>query len=399
MLIPRQIKDNYLIMQKIRLIVKGKLRNMYFKLGYLLLNRNVKEIDTSSVKKILVIKFGDIGDMVYLTPTLKVLRSSFPNAKIFLLMKPYLKDFMRVNPNIDEIVTFNHNPCRKNFEKKSSILDYIKLILKLRLIKFDVAIEFRGMPYIQTLAYLSGSKYRLGYSEGEKNLFLTHCIRNKHDAHDTIKNLKVLELLKIKSKYHEPKIFLSSDDIEYGKKFKKKLKAKMKLLGIHMGAGWKPRKYPVNKTIEIINSLKSKFSVLIINSKDERKNLELIKDKVGNGVSIIVPKTVNKLCSIIANLDILLSLDSGPLHIAQAYNIPSVAIFGPGDYIRWGPFRKNSIMVRENLKCSPCGIEGVSTPNFSNEKCNEGYHYCKVYDLIHKRDILNAVNKISGNQK
>jgi len=153
-------------------------------------------------------------------------------------------------------------------------------------------------------------------------------------------------------------------------------------LGINPGAtyGSAKRWYP-KEFAKVANVLGEKYDVIIFGgpgeeeiAKDIEKNL-----KISNYKNLCGRLTIEKLCEYIGGLDLFITNDSGPMHIAAAYKVPIVAIFGPTNYKETSPWSKNYKIVTKNLECAPC----------MKRECPLGHHKCMKE--IKAEDVINAV--------
>jgi len=153
-------------------------------------------------------------------------------------------------------------------------------------------------------------------------------------------------------------------------------------LGINPGAtyGSAKRWYP-KEFAKVANVLGEKYDVIIFGgpgeeeiAKDIEKNL-----KISNYKNLCGRLTIKELCEYIGGLDLFITNDSGPMHIAAAYKVPIVAIFGPTNYNETSPWSKNYKIVAKNLECAPC----------MKRECPLGHHNCMKE--IKAEDVINAV--------
>src|SRR5687767_8515715 len=109
----------------------------------------------ASIRKILVVNFGGIGDEILFFAVIQSLREAYPQARLAALVEPRCEGIMRFNPAVDEVFTFDakHNPSKVGFAK---------LVLRLRREKFDLAITAGSSPIMALLVWLTGARHRVG---------------------------------------------------------------------------------------------------------------------------------------------------------------------------------------------------------------------------------------------
>jgi len=158
-----------------------------------------------------------------------------------------------------------------------------------------------------------------------------------------------------------------------------------KTLGINPGAtyGSAKRWYP-QEFAKVANAMASEYDVLIFGgpgeeeiAKDIEKNLS-----VSNYKNLCAKLSIKELCEHIGGLSLFVTNDSGPMHIAAAYGVPVVAIFGPTDYKETSPWSKKSKIVTKNLECAPC----------MKRECPLGHHKCMKE--IKAQDVIKAIKEL-----
>jgi len=169
---------------------------------------------------------------------------------------------------------------------------------------------------------------------------------------------------------------------------KPKEKSKSKILGINPGASYGSAKrwYP-EKFAKVAIELSDNFDILIFGSRNEiefTKIIEkyLLQNNIYNFINLAGKTSISELVKHISNLDIFLTGDSGPMHIAASLQIPTVALFGPTNHIETSQWKNpNSFIIKKNLSCQPC----------MKRTCPLGHHNCmklidseEVIDLVHK---------------
>ena len=307
--------------------------------------------------KILVIELWGIGDFVLASGALCVLKSNFPNSKITLLAKKHAKDILTNNKSVDEFVTFDF-PWTK-FKGKYCFwrwdwIGLFRLIRRLRLEKFDLAIDARGDVRNNILSFLIEAKKRVGYNWTGGGFFLTDVVKaDKSKLHRVDAWGYLLEYLGLNNIDVKPVISISQEEEKWAEDFLRRRgvnKDKL-LVGIHPGAGIKTRCWSLERFVGIAGYLR-------------QKNIQVIffVEPEGYGENVVLPKGCPRIkvdlgnyTAIAKNLDFLICNDGGAMHMATAAGTPVVAIFGPMKPEWFGPCGKdNIVIIRKNVPCRPC---------------------------------------------
>ncbi|MCK4521242.1 MAG: glycosyltransferase family 9 protein [Nanoarchaeota archaeon] len=325
---------------------------------WLRIDRNIK------IKKILIINSGYIGDSILSIPLINNLRNCCKDAKISLVINPKFIDLWKNNKNIDNIILYDAPWIRykKGFNIKD-ILTYLKFIKKIRKQRFDLAIDTRGDFRNNLLfLYLSGAKQRIGFGYTGGSYFLTKNVKYKQGIHEVEKNLSLLKAINCPIKETIPELDVKKQDITKIKRILAKNKINKRIV-INPFAGYPSKEWPLEKFAELIDNLikKYKTKIIIIGGSNDIQKSESLLQKIQNKDKIINLTGKLKLMQTAALLslsDLLIGVDSGPMHMASAVGCKTITLIGPTDYRRWGPYgdKKEHIIIKRNVKCWPCGL-------------------------------------------
>jgi heptosyltransferase-2 len=314
-----------------------------------------------SCKNLLVRGVNWIGDSVMTLPALRALRKAMPEAKISLLVKPWVSPLFEKNPNIDEIITYS--------DKYKGIIGKIKLSRMLNKKKFCGAILFQNAFDAALITFLARIKERAGYNRDGRGFLLTTAVsvsENELKTHQINYYLNLLEQSGINAKYSDPCIYLTLDERLRARKFLQDMKRP--IVGINPGAtyGSTKRWFP-ERFAEIANWFISDTggSTVIFGSESEIDIADEIFRKVipefraPNSLLSLTGKTsLRELISLISECDVFVTNDSGSLHIAYAVGTPLIAIFGSTDPELTGPppgaNGDSNVVITPDVPCSPC---------------------------------------------
>jgi len=272
-----------------------------------------------------------------------------------------IENLVRANPNVK--ITFfgafaatklyeNHPNCEKIVidESKKAKFRLLNLASSMRnLGEFDVAISFRGS---------FASKFGLKFLKSKRKFSFDKKIAAHHQAQKYAKF--ACQALKIEQNFDDLRLNFEP------KKFENKT------LGLNPGANYGSAKrwYP-EYFAEVAIEFKDEFEILIFGGQNESEICGKIAEILAqNGVKFtnLCGKTsVKELCENIAGLNLFITNDSGPMHIAAAYKVPTIALFGPTKFDETSPYKnQNAKILHLNLECMPC----------MKRVCPLGHHAC-----------------------
>jgi len=302
------------------------------------------------MKRILLIRFGSLGDVVLTTPAIRAVREAFPDAYIAMLVGERSADIVSENPRLDEVISFRRDA------KGFSEMRRVAATLKER--NFDVSVDMQRKFRSSLLAYLSGAELRIGYHQ--PGGFLCNVkIPDNENKHAVDRNLALLRPLGIEAGLREPEMFLSHADQQYASRVfeAQGLNSKSPIVGMFPGAGWRHRCWPTERFAAIGDLAAEKYhaGVVIFGGPGEE---DIVDNVTGNmsapAVAIKDRMTLRQLGAMIKNCDLFLSNDTGPMHISVAVGTATIALFGPGNHIKFQPIGEKHALIRKDVPCSPC---------------------------------------------
>ena len=273
-----------------------------------------------------------LGDAIMATPAIENLIKTYPEAKITLLGSFVSTQAFEDYPNIEKVIVDN---TKKEKNRYKNLINLAK-----SLGKFDIALSFRRSFSSKFMMFFIKAKKKFNYRR------LT-----KKEIHLAIRyNDFVNKVLNLNNEAGDLKLYF------------KPFKYSKPTLGINPGAtyGSAKRWYP-EEFSKVAISLSSKYDIVIFGGPTETdiaKDIEdeLIKNGVKNYQNLAGKTTIPELIEKIAGLDLFITNDSGPMHVAAAYKVKTIAIFGPTKFTETNQWRndKNGLIVTKNLDCSPC---------------------------------------------
>ncbi|HXX57636.1 MAG TPA: lipopolysaccharide heptosyltransferase II [Thermodesulfovibrionales bacterium] len=307
------------------------------------------------MEKILVRGVNWIGDAVMTVPAVKSLREAYPDSEISMLLKPSVAPLFEKDPRIDEIILY---------EERYRGIGKLWLSYLLRKRDFSKAILFQNAFDAALLAFLAGVPERIGYDRDGRGILLTKripCDDDDRKIHHIRYYLNLLEAAGIRSNYSDPWIYLSLDERLSARKTLSPLKGP--ILGINPGAAYgSAKRWFPDRFAEVANWFikDTRGSVVVFGGKHEVETAQeinkLIRDQEGDSpvLNLAGTTSLRELLSLLSECDVLVTNDSGPMHIAYAVGTPLVAVFGSTDPVLTGPAGEGHVVLNAGLSCGPC---------------------------------------------
>jgi ADP-heptose:LPS heptosyltransferase len=341
---------------------------------------NISKINLFEIKKVLIVRLDEIGDVVLTTPLFRELRRNLPNAWITLVVKPEVYNLVQNCPYVNEVLTYDWKVPKllKPLHRHWRALCLARKSLWKR--RFDLAIlpRWDADDYHATfLVYFSGAPLRVGYSERvnpKKQEFnkgfdslLTHVLVDNSLKHEVERNLDILSFMGCKIQEKHLELWLSEEDEIFAKDILMNHKYGGEvLIAMGIGAGIANRKWPLKLYIELGDWLIKEYNakILIVGGSKEKELGLIFKQVVGSGViNVAGITTLRRTAALLKRCHLYIGNDSGPMHIAAAVGTPVVElschpITGSIDEInspfRFGPWGVKKIVIQPKEPLPPC---------------------------------------------
>jgi lipopolysaccharide heptosyltransferase II len=309
--------------------------------------RKCTTVPRASVKNILVIRqHNQLGDMICVTPFLRALRTTYPDAYLALLAKPMNAEILRGSTFLDEVIVYDK---ARFFSAPFEVWRFAKT-LKSR--AFDLILVPSTVSMSVTsdvLAFFSGSKRRIGPAslDGKKNMtaFLYNATvaldwRDRPTIHQTQRNIDIASLLVLDDVSRELEIGLSEEELTEGETLIRENSGGREIvIGIHPGAAKIPNRWDALCFAEIANRCAEIYGAYIVvtaGPNDEEPLHEMMVN-VPNKSLVLLNKPIRQVASAIAHCDLYVTNDTGMMHVAAATGTPTLALFGPTPPLQWAP--------------------------------------------------------------
>lgn len=298
-------------------------------------------------KQILIIKPSSLGDIIHSLPMLNSLKKCFPEARIHWVVAKNFEDLLKDHPMIHKLWVIDKDRWKNPLRLFSSIKELLILRKQLKKEDFDLVIDLQGLLRSGLIASFTGSKNIIGFKEAREGstIFYSHKVEGGREVHAVERYLKTLSVIGCPVREIVFPLPEGSPDINpssFGD-----------YAVLVLGARWKTKRWPAHNFGELARLLP--FKSLVVGGKDELEITEkAVHSSEGKAFSLAGKTDLKGLVEIIRNAKLVVSNDSGPMHIAAALGIPTFAIFGPTSPLRTGPYGKNAIVLKAEIPCAPC---------------------------------------------
>ncbi|MBN1914461.1 MAG: putative lipopolysaccharide heptosyltransferase III [Parachlamydiales bacterium] len=345
-------------------------------------------IDFSRVQKILVVHFRHLGDVLLGTPLYTTIQQHKSTCRIDAMVYEEAFCLLKDHPSIHQVHVVDRK--WKNFFFLKKIVKECLLLWKIRKEQYDLVINLTEGDRGAIIAFFSGAPFRVGYTHHQgfykKQAMYTHLVKDcPTPRHQVERYLDVLRRIGIVPK--EKKLLLRVD-AEAKKSvaafLQKKCLEEKKYLVLHPGARWRFKCWNKRLWRECISLLLQEGYKIVLSGNREE---EMLVQEIAQGLDVVnVAGTfsLEELKALIAGSQCVIAVDTLVAHIASAFRVPLVVLFGPTSEKKWGPWdHPYSKVIVKDFSCRPCLLDGCG-----------GSKYADCLETISVREVFGAVKEL-----
>ena len=343
-------------------------------------------------RKVLVVQTSFLGDTILTLPLISEIRRRFPTANITVLCSLQARELLAGHPDLDAVIVDD----KKGVDR--GLLGLWRKARSLRGEGFTMALSPHKSFRSGLLLALARIPFRVGFRES-KGWFLFHARVKRNSArHDVERTLSILEAFDIRAEECRRDIRLGVDP-----RTQEAVDQVLRPLGIsgerlvialNPGSVWPTKRWAADGFAKLIGLLERKYSceILLLGGPEDVAIVSKIRELAGStGVSLAGKIALGQLPAVLRRCNVLITNDSGPMHVAVAQGIPIVAIFcATTPSLGFYPYSGKAIVVEKELPCRPCSSHG-------GRRCPLGTEDC--IRLIRPEDVLRAVEQLLSDDR
>ncbi|SLM45976.1 Lipopolysaccharide heptosyltransferase II and D, D-heptose 1,7-bisphosphate phosphatase (Modular protein) [Nitrospira sp. ND1] len=328
-----------------------------------------------------------LGDAVMCEPALSQVRTLFPQAEITLLVKPGIADLLAQHPEVNRTLVYDDRG------RHAGLVGKWTLAAVLRRHRFDLAILFQNAFEAALISFLAGIPRRFGYATDGRTLLLTDPVTvppRTAQRHQVEYYWDLLKPLGGHGPAPAPRLFVTPDEsaLIAGRLAGAGIGPSDPVIGVNPGSTyghakrWLPDRYAevVNRAVTDVQGRSgARVGVAILGAKGEEPLGKAIADQIKTRTVVCSGQTtVRELMALVKRCQLFLTNDTGPMHVAAAFKVPLVAVFGPTDWQTTSPFGVDAQLVRQPVSCAPCLLRECPI----DHRCMTGVTVEQVYDAV-----------------
>ena len=313
---------------------------------------------------ILIIKLSAIGDVVHSLPLLEVLRGRFPASRIDWVIEEAASNIVEGHPDLDELIVFPRKSLLERCIKKGEYVnvgrELITFLKELRGREYHVVIDLQGLLKSGVLTFFAKGSRKIGLNgarEGSSVFVKEQVSFPGPEIHALDRYLYVAKHLGVVDPVWNGNIPIYDTDKRYVDDLLVGLEVNRELVAINPMAKWESKLWDLERFACLADVIHKELGAAIIFTGSETDKIAIEKIVAGmrtKALNLAGKTNLKQLAYLYQKCMVVVSTDTGPMHMAAAMGSSVVAIFGPTSPLRTGPYGRKHRVVRAGLPCSPC---------------------------------------------
>lgn len=315
--------------------------------------------------RFLFIRPGGIGDAVLLIPTIRAIKAAYPDSTIEILAETRNGAIFKLCPAVDKVYKYDRGS------------DFFSCLVK----RYDCVIDTEQHHKLSAVTTRCiRSKIRIGFSGNARDKMFSECVEYSQDSYEIDSFLKLLAPLGIASPVQSESTFLHiPETVRHNVLPLLKTLSAESFVAIFPGASIQARQWGADKYHKLTKLLNEQgLAVVVIGGKEDKKTGDKIVQG-SKGLNLAGKTTLEESGAIIEQSQLLISGDSGVLHMGVGLNKVTVSLFGPGIERKWAPQGDKHIVINKHLACSPCTTFGYTPQCPDNAACMQHIQVEEVF--------------------
>jgi lipopolysaccharide heptosyltransferase I len=331
---------------------------------------------------ILIVKTSAIGDVIHTLPSLWSLRAHFPEAHITWLVEESAADLVTGHPALNRVLVAHRKTWLKDLRAgrvQHAFSGFLRFTRELRDTRYDLVIDFQGLIKSAVWVLLARGVRKVGFGPGMEHAEYSYLVlnervpavdMNRHAIDRSLLLLKAIGVPPVEIRYTLP-VSTQHDTEAAGLLSACGVRAEDRLVAMNPMARWPTKLWEPDYFAALADRLEGEgICVVFTGAPEDAPALDEIGRSMTRRHRRLDGKTsLNTLAALYRRAQLVLTTDSGPMHLAAAVGTPVVALFGPTAPWRTGPYGPNNVVLRADLTCSPCFKKQCLTTLYEERAC------------------------------
>ena len=296
--------------------------------------------------RVLILNQNWLGDVLFSTPAIRAIRRRYPQAYIACLAPQRVSEALSHNPHLNEVLVYNERSMLV------TLLEPLRVLFALRKRRFDAVIFFHRSRSKAFLTMLAGIRTRIGFSRAGRGWLLTHAVPfPKEPSHKIDLFLHLLERSGIPSAGRRPEMEATQEEEASLTRLLsvEGVSVEAPYVVLHVGGNWELKRWPIGHFIRWTELFlkKNDWKIVLCGSAGEKELAQQIVDAFPKSkvTSLCGRTTLGQLAALMKRARLVLSNDSGPIHVAASQRARTLGLFGPTSPKETGPVSEGPVRV------------------------------------------------------
>lgn len=325
------------------------------------------DLASREFRRILIIKPSAVGDIVRTLPVLTALRRRWPRAHIAWLVARHCGDVLMGHPALSQVICFDRKAYANVGRNLSITQAFTRFLRELRACRFDLVIDIQGLFRSAFFSLATGAAVRIGRGDSREftGLFYTHrAAVDERRMHAIVLNAGMVAPLGVKVEPSTSDLYISPQARSGAARILRELglAAGTSYAVIAPGTNWQTKTWPASRFGEVAAGLRRRFGLpsVVVGTAGQAVMAHEIQQHEPTAIDLCGKSSLAELVAVIESAVLLVANESGPIHVADALDMPLVAVVGPTRPEIVGPFRRTDGVIRADVPCLGCGIKKLS---------------------------------------
>ncbi|VAX16181.1 Lipopolysaccharide core heptosyltransferase I [hydrothermal vent metagenome] len=316
----------------------------------------MQNIDSSGRVSILLVKTSSMGDVIHTFPVARAIKKFFPDVTVDWVVAEGYTELVRLSPYVDNIYPFR----RKEWGRWWSPATLKQISAFIRLIRgheYDAVIDLQGLLRSGLISLAARAPVKIGFAyarEGASFFYNRKVGSNDADIHAIDRYMQTLLELGIEAGTAVGyDLAIPQAELDWAEK----AVSEKPFVAINPNARWETKRWPIKRFAKLAKELHKREGLrsVIIGGPEDIERGKTLADEAGDcAIDLTNAGGFGRLAAILHKSSGLITNDSGPMHLAVALGTPTVAIFGPTNPKRTGPYGMENAVTQHPLQCAPC---------------------------------------------
>jgi heptosyltransferase-1 len=355
---------------------------------------------------ILIVKLSAIGDVLHTLPAVNALRVHYPEARITWVVEESAAALVEGHPALDRVLVSRRKRWVKALLSRDRCREALReirgFIRALRDTRYDLVIDFQQLLKSGVIVALARGRVKAGFGPGMQHMEMSYLFLNRRiprvsmEHHALLRNLMLIGALGVPTSEVAYRLPVDGADRKEVERILKRegIAQRRRLVAVNPVAQWETKLWPNRRFAALADRLAREYGADIVftGGPDDRPIVaDIVSRMAMPAVDLAGQTTLRTLAALFQRARLVISTDTGPMHLAAAVGTPVVAVFGPTAPWRTGPFGPGHTVVRLGPPCSPC----------FKRTCPRGDHLCMAglgLDAVLKEVVRLGMTSVTGSQ-